>query len=161
MKHNFNACNIPTNQSKAYQNTTKVYQFDKTPFGLLLKTFLRPSWLKSSLVVVFVSPALPQACCQGAKGSLGSSASARLWTYLILARLPSDLRPMAEICYCPLPTSMGTAGQHSSRWGHAPAPLPSTGSPHPGLSPGSSPSRCAPMPLPMTNMSESSQEAYF
>lgn len=116
MKHNFNASNIPTNQSKAYQNTTNVYQFDKTVFGLFVKPFLLPPWLKSSLFIVFVSPTLPQACCQRAKGPVGSSASACPWTRLIS---PGDLQPLARGGYCPMPTSVGAVGQHPSPQGHS------------------------------------------
>lgn len=93
MKHNFSASNIPTILSKAYQNTTKVYQFDKMAFHLFLKSFLLPPCLNSRVFIVSVSPTLPQTCCQGAKGPLGSSASACSWTCLIPTHSPSHLQP--------------------------------------------------------------------
>lgn len=95
MKHNFSASNIPTIPSKAYQNTTKVYQFDKMAFHLFLKSFLVPPCLNSRVFIVSVSPMLPQTCCQGAKGPLGSSASACSWTCLIPTHSPaiSSLHP--------------------------------------------------------------------
>lgn len=93
MKHNFSASNIPTIPSKAYQNTTKVYQFDKMAFHLFLKSFLVPPCLNSRVFIVSVSPMLPQTCCQDAKGPLGSSASACSWTCLIPTHSPSHLQP--------------------------------------------------------------------
>lgn len=161
MKPNFNASDIPANESKTYQNTTEVYQFDKTPLGHLLKPFLRPPWLKSSLVVVFVSPTLLQACClSGAEGPLGSSASACLRTCLVPARSPGHLWPLANGGCCPLPTSMGAAGQHPSRWGRGPVrwlPLPAPRLPQ-GAAPAAAPPRLCPWP---TRLNQSGQEAGF
>lgn len=70
-------------------------------FALLI-FFPIPTWLSSGLFVVLQT--LPQACIQGIEGPLGSSASAGPWTCLIPACFPSNLWPLANGNYCPLPT---------------------------------------------------------
>lgn len=101
--------------------------------GLLFKPFLRPPWLKSSLVVL-VSLAFPQACCQGAKDPLVLQ--------VLLACGPAlsqhvHLSPLTNGSYCSLSSLMDVPGQHPSHWGL------STGC-HwlPAPSPGSCSSRC-------------------
>lgn len=51
-----------------------------------------------------MSQTLPQACSQGIEGPLRLSAFARPWTCLIPACFPSNLWPLVNGNYCPLPT---------------------------------------------------------
>lgn len=143
MKHNFNASDIPANESKTYQNTTKVYQFDKTPFGHLLKPFLRPPWLKSIFLLCLCHPPCYRpAVCQGAKGpgffSLCLPADLPCPSTLTWRSLTLGLRWLLspahlDGCCRTAPIPLGTR----------PCPLAAT-APPPPPSPGSRPSRLHP-----------------
>lgn len=156
MKHNFNASDIPANESKTYQNTTKVYQFDKTPFGHLLKPFLRPPWLKSIFLLCLCHPPCYRpAVCQGAKGpgffSLCLPADLPCPSTLTWRSLTLGLRWLLSPAHLD-----GCCRTAPIPLGPRPCPLAAT-APPPRLPQGAGPPACTPTPWPVTNMSESIQ----